>query len=538
MDDILKKELLEILKEKPPFRRYVSRGDTPDEIDVEGPHKDVDIVVRRVIKLVMGDKIPRFQPILGKAGMGKTHYFWVLKDLEGQDNLWRAVYIPSPPSPIRMQLHFYTCVLDECGDWIIDAAAESIVERNYEKKGLFRKMSLNDLIMKTIDAYPGIKADVVKALVIYRMDEGRRDLARRWLLAENLSEEELQELGVRSTIDDDSISLAALKILTTESSIPLLLFIDEIESMYNIYGEDGERKFLEVIKKVYNEVKNIIIVVSCLEDIWDRVYNSADNTVKSRIEPPAKLRSFTKEDLREFIIKTMETYWDKQNMEPPEDKLFPFTEEDINQIFEKSKGNPRQAIRESILRLDEILFGKKVEKEEVKKSEEYVIKLTPSVIADVIIKAVRDASRVQNLELNVQTGQGQVEEKIGKKVAAIMEIKNKDKSKKLALEIPNIKNWNRSGGVSVYYVAKRLKELVDKKLVDLAIVPMPKQTAGAKLKAITDEMGKHLITLKLDEQELVTAIESSMNDTPNELLEKIGRIIVERVQEQQSQLKE
>ncbi|MCD6485020.1 MAG: DUF2791 family P-loop domain-containing protein [Candidatus Odinarchaeota archaeon] len=530
MDENLKNELLELLKEEPPFRRYVSRGDTPDEIDVEGPHEEVDRVIRRIIKLVMGDKIPRFQPILGKAGMGKTHYFWVLKDLEKKDNFWKAVYIPSPPSPVRMLLHFYTCVLDECGDWIIDAAAESIVERNYERRGLFRKMSLAELIAKTVEAYPGVTADIVKALVIYKMDGERKDLAKRWLLAENLNEEELQKLGVRSIIDDDGISLAALKVLTTESNVPLLFFIDEIEGMYNIYGEEGERKFLEAIKKVYNEVKNIIIVVSCLEDIWDRVYNSADDTVKSRIEPTVKLRSFTKEDLREFIVKTMEKYWDRQNMEPPEDRIFPFTEEDINEIFEKSKGNPRQAIRESILKLDEILFGKKVEeKEEVKKSEEYVIKLTPSVIADVIIKAIRNANQEQNLEVTVQTGQGQVEEKIGKKVAAIIEIKNNEKTTKLALEIPNIKSWNRSGGVSVYYVAKRLKELLDKKLVDFAIIPMPKQTAGAKLKAITEEMKDHLITLKFDEQELISIVESSMNSTPCEKLEEIGKLVIDKI---------
>ena len=261
-----------------------------------------------------------------------------------------------------------------------------------------------------------------------------------------------------------------------------------------------------------------------------QVYNSADDTVKSRIEPTVKLRSFTKEDLKEFIVKTMERYWDRQNMEPPEDKIFPFTEEDIDEIFEKSKGNPRQAIRESILKLDEILFGKKVEKkEEVKKSEEYVIKLTPSVIADVIIKAIRNANQEQNLEVTVQTGQGQVEEKIGKKVAAIIEVKSNEKTTKLALEIPNIKSWNRSGGVSVYYVAKRLKELLDKKLVDFAIIPMPKQTAGAKLKAITEEMKDHLITLKFDEPELISIVESSMNDAPSEKLEEIGKLVIEKI---------
>jgi hypothetical protein len=33
---------LDILREDPPLRRYVSRGDTPDDVDIPGPHQDAD----------------------------------------------------------------------------------------------------------------------------------------------------------------------------------------------------------------------------------------------------------------------------------------------------------------------------------------------------------------------------------------------------------------------------------------------------------------------------------------------------------------
>ncbi|MFW9807128.1 MAG: hypothetical protein ACFFFK_10410, partial [Candidatus Thorarchaeota archaeon] len=39
---------LEILREDPPLRRFVSRGDTPDDIDIPGPHQDADRAIWRV----------------------------------------------------------------------------------------------------------------------------------------------------------------------------------------------------------------------------------------------------------------------------------------------------------------------------------------------------------------------------------------------------------------------------------------------------------------------------------------------------------
>jgi len=62
----------DILRNDPPLTRYVSRGDTPDVIDVPGPHKDADRAIFRAVRFTMKDNTPRFQPILGSAGTGTT----------------------------------------------------------------------------------------------------------------------------------------------------------------------------------------------------------------------------------------------------------------------------------------------------------------------------------------------------------------------------------------------------------------------------------------------------------------------------------
>ncbi|MCD6514069.1 MAG: hypothetical protein J7L07_04020 [Candidatus Odinarchaeota archaeon] len=529
MDDELRQEFLEILREEPPFKRFVSRGDIPDEIDVEGPHKDVDEVVTKIIQRTLYDKLPRLQPILGSAGMGKTHYYWVLKRLEeGNGYSWRTIYVPSPPAPIRMMLHFYTCLIDDCGDWLIEEASERILSKYYEKRGIFRKESIDEVITKAVSDYPGLMADAIKALILYKMDKEKANLAKRWLFAECLNEDELDRLGLKVIIEDDDVSLATMKVLTENISKPIVFFVDEIESVYNIYGSEGEKRFLEVIKKIYNELKNVTIIVSCLSEVWERVYLSADETVRSRTEDPVHLRSFTKNDLREFIEKTMSTYWDKQNMEPPENRIFPFTDEDIDEIYTASQGNPRKAIRYTINKLVEILFGKKKKVQEVKKTDETVIKFTPSVIADSIIKALRRFGLKNRIDVALHMVEGKIESRKQKLAALISVVKNGQESI-YAIDIPNVKSWNRSGGVAVYYAAKRMKNIIESGIAKKGIIPMPKGTSGNKLAVLQKELGEKLILLEFDENRLRKLIECVTNDQDCEEIDKIGEVILKDV---------
>ena len=122
---------MEIMRETPPLTRYVSRGDTRDEIDVPNPHKDADRSVFRAVRFTMKDGTPRFQPILGSHGTGKTHLYWVLKDQENYfaTGKFLAVYVPSPPSPIRIPLHIHACLVDEAGEQIFEDAVDMLITK-------------------------------------------------------------------------------------------------------------------------------------------------------------------------------------------------------------------------------------------------------------------------------------------------------------------------------------------------------------------------------------------------------------------------
>ncbi|RDE12433.1 MAG: hypothetical protein C4K49_10150 [Candidatus Thorarchaeota archaeon] len=497
---------VEVLRDNPPMKRYVSRGDIPDSIDIPGPHAEADEAVFRAIRFTRQDKTSRLQPILGTAGMGKTHMFWVLKDLENgpSHGPYLTVYVPSPPAPVRVPLHFHACVVDEGGERLFEQTADMLLTRFGELKGIIRqRYEFADVVSKAVDEYPGISSDAVKVFLKFRLDDNLRGLARRWLLGDALSQEEIEKLDVRSVLEEDDVTMATLKLLAEGSTIPIVLFIDEFEGPYNTHGELGEKQFMEVIKRLYNQCQNLVIVASCLSDVWERVYNLADSPTRSRMETPITLRPFTKKDLIEFVRQSMIAYWEENNIQVPSDILFPLTENDLDEAFSKSKGVPREAIKQVIAQLDKIIAGPKAVPQE--EQADYVIKLTSAIVIGAVAKALLIAGTALGVEVQLETATG------GSKTqsTAVFTLSKGGTKHRLGVDVPNIKSWNRSGGVAAYYSAIRLKQMLEKGEVGLAVIAVPVDTKGAKFESTSAELGTKLVTLRLNEDTATSLVDNT-----------------------------
>ncbi|MHA1960373.1 MAG: hypothetical protein ACW99U_09090 [Candidatus Thorarchaeota archaeon] len=526
------KMYMEVMREAPPFTRYVSRGDTPDSVDIPGPHQEADRAIFRAVRFTMQDGTPRFQPILGDAGMGKTHLYWVIKEQEHlfSKGKYLAVYVPSPPAPIRVPLHFHACIVDEFGDELFEQTVDMLITKFGGLKGVTHEMyDYTYALERLLADYPGISADVVRALLRYRLDPTTSELARRWLLGDALDDEETRRLGVRTVLEDDDVTLATLKLLAEGSEIPIVLFIDEMEGPYNTHGEEGERHFFEILKRLYNECKNYVLIASSLAEIWDRIYAIADAPMRSRMEHPAHLRHFTEDDVSSFVTETMSRYWESQNMNPPPNLLFPLSKSDVQEAFTISKGVPREAIRFIISKADSILF--ETPEEEVEEQLDYVIRLTPTVVLGAIIQALTIVGYDSGVSVTLHVASGGTQ----KQSAAIVVIEKEGLEYRLGIDVPNIKDWNRSGGVSAYYSAKRLNDALEAREVVYTLVAVPEGTKGAKFESLRGDMSKSLSVLMLSEDSATTLVEqtnsgqidptyrSYFDDLIRRVMEKRGR---------------
>ena len=529
---------LDVLREAPilPFSNFVSRGDIPDKVDIARPRSYIDREVYRLVRQTYRDRSSRLIPILGSAGTGKTHAYHSFKDKERENRKkleltqeaqeieisqiepvdWTIVYVPSPPASIRVLLHVYTCLIEDVGPEILDIVSEKLIKKwGREKKGIFQKPKIEEVLQKGIREFPGIFADCVKALVTYQLDKNKKALAERWLLGEDLEDEELNELGINSVMEEDDVCLALIKIITENIDRVLILYFDELESPYRMLGEVAERKFLEILKRLYNEVKGLVITIAVLKEVWPRIIEIADAPLRSRMEPEQELKPFSLNDLKIFFSKSMETFWDENNLNPPLYPLFPLNEKLIEMIYEKTQGNPRNSIKLCRRFIDKVVMEEMAVEELLRVGAEIVATAKPqaeeevidfSKPREVIKKTIEDilAEEEYSIDVNPQSVAGatlkcisMVGEQKGKKFKTQMEFKFKlgkraqtlaalveAEGKKWGLEIPSIKTFDRSAGVAGYYAAKRLKDAITERAINVAILIVPEGSGGAKFESI------------------------------------------------------
>ncbi|MHA1132001.1 MAG: hypothetical protein ACTSQQ_14470, partial [Candidatus Helarchaeota archaeon] len=363
MDDEQKTMYLDVLKEGvTPFDRFVSRSDMKDIIDVPEPRKLVDSTIIKLLKMIANDHTTRFLPIIGAAGTGKTHLYWVLKDHE-EDLGFYTVYIPSPPAPVRMLFHIYSCLMDELGNILLKRVGSSLVKqyggssRSLDPFGLVKfKRSARELQRLARRDFSGLQSEFVRALIIYHMKALNWKLAERWLVGEALTESDLNRLSLSRVIEEDDISIAALKVITKYSDRPIILYFDELEIPYRSFGEEAEIRLLSIQKRLYNEINNSLIIVACLEEIWPRVTELTDSAMRSRMEMELRLRPFSLQNTRNLYLRAMEKFWDENNIPSPSDSYFPLNERVFDLVFEKTRGNPRETIKMIKVFIDQTLY--------------------------------------------------------------------------------------------------------------------------------------------------------------------------------------
>jgi hypothetical protein len=550
MDDDDEREMyFEVIKTTPtPFDRYVSRGDIEDVVDIPGPRMEVERGTMRAIRFTMSDQSARFVPIVGNAGSGKTHFYWVLKS---KDN-YITVYVPSPPSPTRILLHVYTALMDEVGIEVLKIVSEKVLTdfgaMERMKRG-FSYVSSEQIARTAMRFYPGLNVDVLKSIILYGMGKKtgqhqEAEIAEAWLLGEALSEADMEKIGVKSLIEDDDVCLAAIKLFVENMDRPIIFYFDEMEIPFRMFGDEAETRLWETMKRLYNELQNIVIVASCLLEVWDKIESLADSAMRSRMETTLRLYPFKVEDIKEFYVRAMNHFWDVSNLPDPEDKFFPLAEFVFDRIYSRSNGNPRESIKLIRRAIDEktdsyvepdltlpetarVIIPETVEAAVAEKvsietaeealalaTSEPIAEVTSSVdLAEILAIDVNPGSIVGGALCSVQA----IARNLGKlseiSLDLDFEFSTEKKKQKLGftikrgpymligVEVPSVKSFDKPGGVAAYYAIRRLNDALKNGVITKGCLITPSGTKGNKYMQVRESAGNNIIVIELNQEE-------------------------------------
>ncbi len=335
------------LHDNPPIAPYVSRGSKRDRIDIAEPHLHIDKELLRLISWVIDKGSSRILPIIGASGMGKTHLYWALKSLGKRHPSisYRCVYIPPPSSSSRIGIQVHTPLVEEMGA----SHFVSCVKYAFAKAGLrgMATMHLNysEYLSRLKNAFPELSYDLLSVLARYGTDCKLRPKALRWLLGHYLHPKDRGKLQVDKCLDDDGTALDALCLLSESSEIPIVFYFDEMESPFRTLSETEQEKFLSFISLLTKKSKNAVIICACLDEIWTSIESTLIPPNDSISVTPLELVPFTADHLREYTQRLMSVYWINQGVDTPQDEMYPFSNDDIVNIYRISGGNPRKAIR-------------------------------------------------------------------------------------------------------------------------------------------------------------------------------------------------
>ncbi len=346
-------------KEETPFDKFVSRGDLPDDFDIPGPHAEIDASVEQALTDIDETGVSKIISILGENGIGKSHLFWALrKTFYAQANF---IYVPAPVSKKSTLFQIYTRFVEGLGEDRVREILANIASNwgsRYKIYGIFRTTDVNSVVRRAINLEAIGKTmnpyleDCIKAIIKFDLDPENRALAERWIFGEPMDFAELQVLGVERNMKEEETIFAMMKLLIENMEEALVLFLDEVEKAFqasdqtvDIDAEQHPLNIFEVIQKLTNETTNVLAILSTNSNDWDRVKEHIPPQLLEKIGSNLTFRPFNYEEFKQLYLDILRKYWSDREIGIIQDPFYPLNEKVLEQIFQKSKANPRECLR-------------------------------------------------------------------------------------------------------------------------------------------------------------------------------------------------
>jgi hypothetical protein len=372
-----------------PFKKFVSTGEIKEEIGLVPSRQDFINSVKEIIK----NNENMILPIIGEIGIGKTHFYWALKNKLFYHNL---VYI----SLDRIYRKFFYNIYSEfievlgiealrsisnklCNDW---GALEKkfgffhVADMEKVRKAAFERESQHFKDRVSL-------MDVINVITAHQLDPYKRIEAENWLLGELMNIKDLSSLNLMHDLRGKQNAFTMLKILIENAKLGTVFFIDDFEKIISMiktteeaseviydpsyYYDDTESPesiaAKKVLKKIlrFQNIKGLKLIITiksldALEEIKEIIKEKEPNLL-TIFKSPIFMNIFLENDVPNFYKDYLHFFLKgihyTEFIDDFSESFFPLNKKVLNYIFNKSNGNPREMIKLFIKIFNEIIYS-------------------------------------------------------------------------------------------------------------------------------------------------------------------------------------
>ncbi len=327
---------------------------------VDSIHQEILTAIATLLDQVSNDHQTRTLILLGDSGSGKSHLLGRLKHTLNSRAFF--VYI----GPWADSTYLWRHILRQTVDSLVQVPTgqqESQLLLWLKGLSIFRKKSLLDRFMGDRKGFirqlrETYKAGIYNANeffgVLYDLLNPALHLtACDWLRGDDLDEEALQSIRVKTSIDSEA---AAQKVLENFGRIavntqPIVLCFDNLDGIPRQDGFIDLQALFNVNSTIHNEkLKGFVIIISLITNTWVENAKRIQLSDKARVDQTLTLRPIN--------LMQAEGLWQTRlaplhiQANPPPPPMYPFAREMLEQSFPGGKTRPR-----NVLELGRRLFG-------------------------------------------------------------------------------------------------------------------------------------------------------------------------------------
>ncbi len=363
IDEIIKSEVNPF--DTTTFRAGNFWGEKQDSaMTVDSIHTDAIASVENTLNVVTKDHRSRTILLTGDPGSGKSYLLARLKRSLNSKAFF--AYIGPWPDSEYIWRHILRYTVDSLTHapegqkdsqlmlWLKGLAA---FKQLSVKEVLFNEDIWNLLrsdrqkfIKKLKDTYKstGIyNADIFFGMLYSLTDPELYDLACEWLRGDELSEESLQLLKVKSCINSED---AAKNILENFGKIsaetqPIVLCFDNLDNIPRLPdGFQDIQALFNVNTTIHNEcLQNFLVILSFVTNNLRRNYDRIQQADRARTDVKIQLKNITLSQVESLWINRLHPIHNQATPQP-ESPLFPLTRKILDDKFTGGKTDPRTAL--------------------------------------------------------------------------------------------------------------------------------------------------------------------------------------------------